>query len=181
MTKFTATKVKNILLTTALLATASVAGGMATTSNAAAMTLHNCIAKPLYIRLRGQNSNVIEYSKENINPGQTTYTDLSRSQNYRMLIGVGAARKQYSGWKATEELSLRTIGGNTEISRGNFCPKAAPKPKPGPTPIRIDIDVDLNRLHLAWCFAHFDNYDPSTNVGVDRRDGQYRFCQPVLR
>lgn len=132
MTKYT---IKSTTLKTALIASLLGIGSLAaSTSSAIAMTLHNCTQKSQYVRLRGQKTNSIQYSNTNLKPGATVFPDLGRGQKYKMLLGAGSSRKGYSGWRAKEELSLRTIGGNTEISRGNFCPKR-------PDPIKDDNDI----------------------------------------
>ena len=118
-------KVTNSLNSLAI-AAATFSGAALMSHTADAMVLHNCSGKSQYIRFRGHSSNKIEYKNLNIRPGQTVTPDLGRGQKYRMLIGAGNSRKTYSGWRATDELSLRTIGGNTEVSYGNYCKKEQP-------------------------------------------------------
>ncbi len=110
------------LVTSATIATAAFAGSFMIADSADAMQFVNCTGKGLYVRIRMQPKNTIIYKNLNLRTGEGVTLDLSRSNTYQVIFGAGDTRKTFSGWKAEDFLSFRTLYGNTEISRGNkYC------------------------------------------------------------
>lgn len=160
-------KIKNIMLSTAIAASAFV-GVIAAAPNAEAMVLYNCTDESIRVVLEGKPSGPKPASTIPAHSKRAIHSTKAFGP-YRIVVPVLGPGGWFSNRKWDGIYSLvRSSGGNIGLRNGNACPRAEVRPDP-------DYGNDRDRSHIRWCFIKYRSYNPETNE-YRSFSGRYRKC-----